>query len=94
MTAYSFVTNWRAEASIDVVFVTIADADAWPEWWRGVRAATMVERTDDGQGNGGVGTRYRFEFRGIGLARRLNARVELVQSSPGSGSSRGAPTGG
>ena len=176
MTTYSFVTHWRAEAPIDIVFDTIADADAWPEWWRGVRAATMIERTDDGQSNGGVGTRYRFEFRSrlpysltfelvvievdrptllvgrasgelegggrwtlrpdgdatdvtyewdvrttrwwmnlvrplarplfernhdvimewgrIGLARRLNTRVERGQSSPGSGSSRGAPPGG
>lgn len=63
MTAYSFVTHWRAEAPIDTVFVTIAEVDAWRDWWRGVRSATMLERTDDGRGNGGVGTRYRFEFR-------------------------------
>ena len=63
MSAYSFVTHWRADAPIDTVFVTIADVDAWPEWWRGVRAATLIERTDDGRGTDGVGTRYRFEFR-------------------------------
>jgi uncharacterized protein YndB with AHSA1/START domain len=63
VTAYSFVTRWHAEARIETVFATIADADAWPEWWRGVRAATMIERTDDRHGNGGIGTRYRCEFR-------------------------------
>jgi len=63
MTAYSFVTHWHAEAPIDAVFAVIADADAWPEWWRGVRSATLVERADDASGRAGVGTRYRFVFR-------------------------------
>lgn len=63
MTAYSFVTHWRAEAPIDAAFVAIADVEAWPEWWRGVRFATMIQRTDDAAGTNGVGTRYRFAFR-------------------------------
>jgi hypothetical protein len=29
VTAYSFVTRWHAEARIETVFATIADADAW-----------------------------------------------------------------
>lgn len=62
MTGYAFTTRWRVAAPIDRVFETIADVDAWPLWWRGVDV-TMIERTDDGHGNGGIGSRYAFVFR-------------------------------
>lgn len=59
MATYDFVTRWRVEAPIDLVFDTIADSARWPSWWRGVRSTQLLERGDES----GLGATYRFDFR-------------------------------
>jgi len=43
MTDYSFVTTWCLDAPIDRVFAAIDDAARWPQWWRGVSQAELLE---------------------------------------------------
>jgi hypothetical protein len=59
MADYRFVTTWCLEAPIDRVFDAIDDAARWPEWWRGVTRADMLETGDDQ----GVGRLWRFTWR-------------------------------
>jgi hypothetical protein len=77
--AYTFLTRWRVAAPIDDVFVTIANLPAWPEWWRGVGVRT-IERTDDGRGNGGVGSRFALTFRSrLPYSLRFEMRVTEIE---------------
>ena len=41
--SYSFVTTWCLDAPIERVFEAIDDAAAWPEWWKGVTRAELIE---------------------------------------------------
>jgi uncharacterized protein YndB with AHSA1/START domain len=56
---YEFVTTWCLDAPIDRVFSAIEDSARWPEWWRGVRSADLLEDGDDN----GVGGLWRFVWR-------------------------------
>lgn len=47
MSDYKFVTVWDIEASIERVWDVIEDADAWPEWWKGVLSVTELEKGDE-----------------------------------------------
>lgn len=47
MSDYKFVTVWDIEASIERVWDVIEDADAWPEWWKGVLSVTALEKGDE-----------------------------------------------
>ena len=47
MSDYKFVTVWDIEASIEQVWDVIEDADAWPEWWKGVLSVTELEKGDE-----------------------------------------------
>jgi uncharacterized protein YndB with AHSA1/START domain len=48
---YSFLTTWCLDAPIDRVFATLDDAARWPQWWKGVRRAELLEEGDaDGVG--------------------------------------------
>lgn len=79
MAAYSFLTRWHVGAPIDEVFATIANLPAWPEWWRGVRVTT-IERTDDGRGNGGIGSRFALAFRSrLPYSLRFEMRVTEIE---------------
>jgi hypothetical protein len=44
--SYRFVTTWCLDAPIERVFDAIDDAAAWPQWWRGVTRADLVEPGD------------------------------------------------
>jgi uncharacterized protein YndB with AHSA1/START domain len=39
---YSFVTVWRAQAPIGIVFDALFDADAYPRWWKAVLSVNEV----------------------------------------------------
>jgi uncharacterized protein YndB with AHSA1/START domain len=59
MTDYRFVTTWLVDAPVDRVFAAIHDSARWPEWWKGVRRADLLE---DGDADG-VGRLWRYEWR-------------------------------
>jgi hypothetical protein len=59
MTDYAFVTTWCLDAPIDRVFAAIDDAARWPEWWRGVTRAELLEPG----GADGVGRLWRYTWR-------------------------------
>ena len=59
MADYRFVTAWCLDASIERVFDAIDDAARWPEWWKGVTRADLVEEGDED----GVGRLWRFTWR-------------------------------
>jgi polyketide cyclase/dehydrase/lipid transport protein len=43
MAEYRFLTTWCLDAPIDRVFEAIDDAARWPEWWKGVTRAELLE---------------------------------------------------
>ena len=52
MSDYEFITVWNIDAPVTRVWDVIEDADAWPEWWKGVLAVTELEKGDeDGVGS-------------------------------------------
>ena len=59
MSEYEFVTTWCLDAPIDRVFDAIDDAARWPEWWKGVKAAELLEDGDED----GVGRLWRLVWR-------------------------------
>lgn len=61
MAGYRLVTEWETEAPITQVWDTIIRYDAWPTWWRGVRAVTMLGGGDDS----GLGSVLRQEWRAL-----------------------------
>jgi uncharacterized protein YndB with AHSA1/START domain len=59
MNDYRFVTTWCLDAPIGPVFAAIDESARWPEWWKGVRRAELLEDGDDD----GVGRLWRFVWR-------------------------------
>jgi len=59
MAEYRFVTTWCIDAPIERVFDAIDDAARWPQWWKGVRRAELVEPGDQR----GLGRLWRFTWR-------------------------------
>lgn len=59
MSDYEFVTIWDLDATIERVWTVIEDADAWPEWWKGVLSVTELQKGDDN----GVGSIRRTVWR-------------------------------
>lgn len=52
MSDYEFVTEWQFDAPIELVWDSIEDADAWPEWWKGVLSVDLIKAGDkDGVGS-------------------------------------------
>ena len=50
---YEFVTVWNINAPLPQVWDAIKDADAWPEWWRGV-LSSVETRAGDADGVGSI----------------------------------------
>src|ERR1043166_544513 len=46
MRAYEFVTFWNIPAPLVRVWDAIEDADAWPQWWRGVLSNLEIKPGD------------------------------------------------
>jgi carbon monoxide dehydrogenase subunit G len=61
MAAYSFLTTWCVDAPLDRVWEVLSDPERYPEWWKGVRKATVLEPGEAGAV--GVGTLYRLTWR-------------------------------
>jgi Polyketide cyclase / dehydrase and lipid transport len=59
MAEYSFVTAWCLDAPIEPVFAAIDDAARWPQWWKGVTRAELVEPG----AQDGIGREWRFTWR-------------------------------
>ena len=59
MRDYRFVTTWCLDAPIERVFDAIDDAARWPEWWKGVTRAELVEAG----GEDGIGRLWRYTWR-------------------------------
>lgn len=59
MADYRFVTTWCVDAPIDRVYDAIDDAARWPEWWKGVRRAELLEPGDED----GLGRLWRYTWR-------------------------------
>lgn len=49
---YFFVTRWQIKAPVERVWDAIYNSLEWPEWWKGVKAAKLVERGDERGING------------------------------------------
>lgn len=62
MAGYTFLTTWILDAPRKDVWNAIYEIESWPSWWRGVRS---VEKLEDGIDDGGVGARYRHEWRSV-----------------------------
>ena len=60
MAAYRFLTTWLLDAPPEPVFDAIHDSAAWPQWWRGVRRAELLE---EGDGPDGLGRLWDFAWR-------------------------------
>lgn len=47
MRQYEFLSVWHIDAPLGAVWRTIHDADAWPEWWRGVVSVVKLKEGDE-----------------------------------------------
>lgn len=56
---YRFVTTWCLQAPVERVFDAIHDAARWPEWWKGVKRAELLEPG----GEDGVGRVWHYVWR-------------------------------
>jgi uncharacterized protein YndB with AHSA1/START domain len=100
MTRYSFVSDWRFDASIEAVWEALADSERWPQWWPGVVSVVELEPgADDGVGNlrryvfrGPIPYRLAFEMRATRIERPVALEGEAVGDLEGSGRWRLAPT--
>jgi len=71
----ALVTTWLLVAKRDDVWEVLQDAQAWPQWWRGVESVTEIDPGDARR----VGSRYRCTWRGrIPYPVRFDFAVEEV----------------
>ena len=70
--AYRFLTTWLFDAAREPVWDVIYDAAHWPEWWRGVERAEVVEPGDER----GEGALWRSSWRSL-LPYTLEFEFEL-----------------
>lgn len=56
---YHLSTRWVVRAPIEQVWEAIVDTQAWPDWWKGVVSAEVL---DPGAADG-IGRRVRYAFR-------------------------------
>lgn len=49
---YSFITRWQIRAPLEDVWDAIYNSLEWPQWWKGVVAATLIEEGDERGING------------------------------------------
>ena len=60
MSNYTFVTNWRLDASITDVWEEITHSEQWPEWWKAVKSVVKLAEGDPQ----GVGAIHMYTWRG------------------------------
>lgn len=52
MSQYEFVSTWRIDAPLDLVWQTLNDVNSWPEWWKGVvRVIELAPGDENGVGS-------------------------------------------
>jgi hypothetical protein len=59
--AHEFLTSWVVDAPIERVFEVLHDTAAFPEWWKGVVAISVLEPGD----RDGVGELARYSWRSV-----------------------------
>jgi len=74
MSDYEFLTTWRIDAPLDRVWAAIEDADAWPEWWKGVVRVVKLKPGD----KNGVGSVRRTTWKSV-LPYTLEFDSEVVR---------------
>lgn len=74
MSDYEFVTIWDLDAPVSSIWDVIEDADAWPEWWKGVISNLEIKAGDDE----GVGSIRRSVWRSA-LPYKLTFDSEIVR---------------
>jgi uncharacterized protein YndB with AHSA1/START domain len=74
---YRFVTTWCLDAPIERVFDAIDDAARWPQWWKGVTRAELLEPGDED----GVGRLWGFTWRSR-LPYDLSFRSRVTRREP------------
>ncbi len=73
MSDYEFITVWNIDAPLTQVWDAVEDADAWPEWWKGVQRSIETRRGDDD----GVGSVRRTTWKSA-LPYKLEFDSEIV----------------
>lgn len=58
MNEFALVTHWHLDAPIERVWEALSTPEAWPTWWRYVRAVVLIEAGDAE----GVGALRRFTW--------------------------------
>jgi uncharacterized protein YndB with AHSA1/START domain len=78
MAQYSFLSTWCVAAPIERVWDVLSDPEAYPEWWKGVRRAKIIEPGEDG--GTGVGTLYRLQWRSkLPYTLEFDSRVTRIE---------------
>jgi uncharacterized protein YndB with AHSA1/START domain len=78
MASYSFLSTWCLAAPMQRVWDVLSEPESYPEWWKGVRKATVVEPGADG--GAGVGTLYRLQWRSkLPYSLEFDSRVTRVE---------------
>lgn len=74
MSKYEFMTIWTINAPLGRVWDAIEDADAWPDWWKGVVSVVELHLGDDN----GVGSIRRTVWKSA-LPYRLEFDSEILR---------------
>ena len=74
MSDYEFVTVWNIDAPLPRVWDEIKDADAWPDWWKGVLQNVETKPGDEN----GVGSIRRMTWKSA-LPYKLEFDLEIVR---------------
>jgi len=73
---YEFVTRWRIDAPVDLVWHEISRPEEWPAWWRGVLEVVLLEPG----ASDGTGAYRRMTWRGrLPYRLRFNLRTLCVE---------------
>ena len=75
--AYRFVTQWRVDAPVALVWPLLDDPETWPHWWHGCEGVTRLAPT----GAPSPVRRYRLRWRGP-LPRQLDMTVTIIDEQP------------
>lgn len=61
MEKYEFITTWRLDAPLELVWEAIYHSEQWPEWWPGLMSVVELEKGDDS----GIGNLRRYSWQGV-----------------------------
>ncbi|MBK7231251.1 MAG: SRPBCC family protein [Saprospiraceae bacterium] len=72
---YHFITEWKFEAPVELVWEEIYHSENWPSWWRGVLSAQTIETGNET----GIGDRKKFVWQSL-LPYKLSFESVLVEN--------------